>query len=174
MRGHFRNATILPMPFDSIFFELCSPCWGKAVIAGAIVENGSSPARSAGNTTWSQGLALGVNGPIPVIVADQFGYPTRASKIAVIRDPKVGYGNAAHISRRARNMPWSISQPARLPNRALQLLGMAALRMAYQETKPGGLISRMSQPPEPRQSLILTRECAPPNFGSTMGFTEIS
>jgi hypothetical protein len=43
-------------------------------------------------------LALGVNGPIPVIVVDQFGYPTKASKIAVIRDPKVGYDNAAHFT----------------------------------------------------------------------------
>ena len=41
---------------------------------------------------------MGVNGPIPVIVVDQFGYPTKASKIAVIRDPKVGYDNAAHFT----------------------------------------------------------------------------
>ena len=38
---------------------------------------------------------MGVNGPIPVIVVDQFGYPTKASKIAVIRDPKMGYDNPA-------------------------------------------------------------------------------
>jgi len=79
-----------------LIFDLCSPCWGEGVVAGTIVENRSSPARSAGNTTWSKGLALGVNGPIPVI--DQFGYPTKASKIAAIRDPKVGYDNAAHFT----------------------------------------------------------------------------
>ena len=96
--------------------------WANGVIAGTIVENHSSPSRSAdagGNsagrsgiveklgsggdkssadTTWSQGLASGVNGPIPVIVVDQFGYSTKASKIAVIRDPKVGYDNAAHFT----------------------------------------------------------------------------
>ena len=105
-----------------LFFEVGSPCWADGVIGGAIVENHSSPSRSAdagGNsagrsgiveklgsagdkssadTTWSQGLALGVNGPIPVIVVDQFGYPTKASKIAVIRDPQVGYDNAAHFT----------------------------------------------------------------------------
>ena len=112
----------LPLCLLILFFEVGSPCWADAVIAGAIVENHSSPSRSAdarGNsagrsdiveklgsgadkssadTTWSQGLALGVNGPIPVIVVDQFGYPTKASKIAVIRDPKVGYDNAAHFT----------------------------------------------------------------------------
>jgi hypothetical protein len=41
---------------------------------------------------------LGVNGPIPAIVVDQFGYPTRASKIAVIRDPQVGYDSFAHFT----------------------------------------------------------------------------
>jgi hypothetical protein len=54
--------------------------------------------KSSANTTWNQALALGVNGPIPAIVVDQFGYPTKASKIAVIRDPKVGYDNAAHFT----------------------------------------------------------------------------
>ena len=38
-----------------------------------------------------------MNGPIPAIVVDQFGYPTKASKIAVIRDPREGYDNAAHF-----------------------------------------------------------------------------
>ena len=43
-------------------------------------------------------MAVGVNGPIPKIVVDQFGYPTKASKVAVIRDPKVGYDAAAHFT----------------------------------------------------------------------------
>jgi hypothetical protein len=41
---------------------------------------------------------VGVNGPIPAIVVDQFGYPTAASKVAVIRDPQAGYDNAAHFT----------------------------------------------------------------------------
>ncbi len=112
----------LPLCLLILFFEVGSSCWADGVIAGTIVENHSSPSRSAdagGNsagrsgiveklgsggdkssadTTWSQGLASGVNGPIPVIVVDQFGYPTKASKIAVIRDPKVGFDNAAHFT----------------------------------------------------------------------------
>ena len=43
-------------------------------------------------------LTLGVNGPIPVIVVDQFGYLTKASKIAVIRDPQMGYDSAVHFT----------------------------------------------------------------------------
>ena len=112
----------LPQWLLILFFEVGSPCWADGVIAGAIVEDHSSSSRpadagensagrsgiveklgsgadkSSADTTWSQGLALGVNGPIPVIVVDQFGYPTKASKIAVIRDPKLGYDNAAHFT----------------------------------------------------------------------------
>ncbi len=57
-------------------------------LGAAILLQAASPCRAAeGSTdsTWSQGLTLGVNGPIPVIVVDQFGYPTKAAKIAVIR-----------------------------------------------------------------------------------------
>jgi len=99
-----------------------SPCWAGGDIAGIPVESGSrSPpipnlrgnsggqsgiigklapgdGKSSTDTTWSQGLTLDVNGPIPVIVVDQFGYPTKASKIAVIRDPQTGYDNAAHFT----------------------------------------------------------------------------
>jgi hypothetical protein len=67
---------------------------------------GSSIARKLGTSndkpkadgTWSKGLTLGVNGPIPFIVVDQFGYPTKADKIAVIRDPQVGYDATAHFT----------------------------------------------------------------------------
>jgi endoglucanase len=44
---------------------------------------------------WTKGLKVGPNGPIPAIVVDQFGYPTRARKIAVIRNPQVGYDTNA-------------------------------------------------------------------------------
>src|SRR5262249_4577048 len=50
------------------------------------------------DSTWSQGLTLGANGPIPLIVVDQFGYLRKASKIAVIRDPQLGYDNAVHFT----------------------------------------------------------------------------
>ena len=59
---------------------------------------GSGDDNSKTDTTWSQGLTSGVNGPIPVIVVDQFGYPTKAAKVAVIRDPQIGYDSTAHFT----------------------------------------------------------------------------
>ena len=44
---------------------------------------------------WKKDLKVGPNGPIPAIVVDQFGYLTNARKVAVIRDPQVGYDNVA-------------------------------------------------------------------------------
>lgn len=43
-------------------------------------------------------LASGANGPIPAIVVDQFGYPAAARKIAVIRDPQIGYDSSADFT----------------------------------------------------------------------------
>lgn len=68
---------------------------GEPAVVGSLV---SGATRTSIDTAWSKGLKLGVNGPIPVIVVDQFGYPTRASKIAVIRNPQIGYDNAAHFA----------------------------------------------------------------------------
>ncbi len=68
-------------------------------MAGDIAPPSPAPATDgARNATWSQGLRLGVNGPIPAIVIDQFGYPAKAEKIAVIRDPQAGYDSAAHFT----------------------------------------------------------------------------
>src|SRR5215468_5750971 len=66
-----------------------------------LLLHAASPCRAtdgSSDSTWSQGLTLGVNGPIPLIVVDQFGYPTKASKIAVIRDPQMGYDNATYFT----------------------------------------------------------------------------
>ena len=71
-------------------------------------------------------------------------------------------------------MPSLISPVGRLQSRARQLLGMAGPRIACQATRSGGLISLMSQLPEPTQSSISTRDCAPPNSKSMIGFTERS
>jgi hypothetical protein len=43
-------------------------------------------------------MRAGANGPIPIIVYDQFGYPTTAPKVAVIRDPQTGYDGAYHFT----------------------------------------------------------------------------
>jgi hypothetical protein len=119
MRGHPLMRQLL---LCLLFLPCDSPCWAAEVIAGTTVEDGSllsgstdarsdfdgqsgivgklrsGDDKSSTNTTWSQGLTMGVNGPIPVIVVDQFGYLTRATKIAVIRDPQVGYDSAAHFT----------------------------------------------------------------------------
>jgi endoglucanase len=44
---------------------------------------------------WKEALQIGPNGPIPLIVVDQFGYPVKSKKIAVIRDPQVGFDSSA-------------------------------------------------------------------------------
>jgi hypothetical protein len=58
----------------------------------------SSADKPSADTTWSQGLTAGANGPIPLIVVDQFGYRTGAQKIAVIRDPQTGYDSAVNFT----------------------------------------------------------------------------
>ena len=50
------------------------------------------------DTSWSEGLKLGVNGPIPFIVVDQFGYPTQSTKVAIIRNPRSGYDKGASFN----------------------------------------------------------------------------
>ena len=50
-----------------------------------------SPDRPSTDTTWSQGLSGGSNGPIPLIVVDQLGYRPTSQKVAIIRDPQTGY-----------------------------------------------------------------------------------
>jgi endoglucanase len=82
---------------------------GSSGVAGSegVVDIGGLDATGAGGSSadgagtsedhpstddgWSDGLASGPNGPIPLIVVDQFGYRTSATKVAVIRDPQVGY-----------------------------------------------------------------------------------
>lgn len=47
---------------------------------------------------WKKSLTTGPNGPIPAIVIDQFGYPTKSKKVAVIRAPQVGYDSDVKFS----------------------------------------------------------------------------
>lgn len=60
-------------------------------------DAGLSGDKPSTDVTWSQRLSLGVNGPIPVIVVDQFGYLTKAPKFAVIRQPQTGYDSFVHF-----------------------------------------------------------------------------
>ncbi len=60
-------------------------------------SGGSSAAARGGaeqpssDTRWREGLGDGPNGPIPLIVVDQFGYRPNDAKVALIRDPRTGY-----------------------------------------------------------------------------------
>jgi len=50
------------------------------------------------DTTWNQNLTVGPNGPIPLIVVDQFGYRTTATKVAIIRAPLTGYDSGVSFT----------------------------------------------------------------------------
>ena len=55
-----------------------------AEMGGANAQN--LPAQSdLAAADWKKNLKTGPNGPIPAIVVDQFGYPTKSRKVAVIR-----------------------------------------------------------------------------------------
>lgn len=63
--------------------------------AGGSTTAAPSTDKPSTDSTWSQGLQTGANGPIPWIVVDQFGYRTLDQKIAVIRSPQTGYDSNA-------------------------------------------------------------------------------
>ncbi len=66
---------------------------GTSATGGAPASGGSAGTVDypSTDTEWSNGLPSGPNGPIPFIVVDQFGYRTSSKKVAVVRDPQVGY-----------------------------------------------------------------------------------
>ena len=76
----------------------CSKLRGLAS-ESAVQENGTGPARktaiqrqaTAPDADWTKGLTEGPNGPIPLIVVDQFGYRPNDPKLALVRDPRQGY-----------------------------------------------------------------------------------
>jgi endoglucanase len=68
---------------------------GGTGTGGALATGGPVVDRPSTDSTWSQGLQNGANGPIPWIVVDQFGYRTQASKVAVVRSPDTGYDKSA-------------------------------------------------------------------------------
>jgi endoglucanase len=80
---------------------------GTVAIGGASAASGSSGTstsvaptvdKPSTDTTWSQDLPAGPNGPIPLIVVDQFGYRSTSKKVAVIRDPQTGYDTAVNFT----------------------------------------------------------------------------
>ena len=75
---------------------------GAGNVGGAGSVGGDTGAgdgdKASTDDTWSQGLTPGPNGPIPLIVVDQFGYRTADKKVAVIRDPQTGYDSAVSFT----------------------------------------------------------------------------
>lgn len=61
---------------------------------GASTSAPSSSPTPATGPEWALGLARAANGPVPVIVVDQFGYRPRDAKVAVLRSPVTGYDTA--------------------------------------------------------------------------------
>ena len=57
-----------------------------------------SESATAADVDWAKGLATAANGPIPVIVVDQFGYRTTAEKVAVLRRPITGYDTGSQYT----------------------------------------------------------------------------
>ncbi len=72
-----------------------SPTGGTSSTSTSVPSSADKPST---DTTWSQGLTAGANGPIPFIVVDQFGYRTASQKVAVIRDPQTGYDSAVNFT----------------------------------------------------------------------------
>lgn len=68
---------------------------GTSSISTSVPSSADKPST---DTTWSQGLTASVNGPIPFIVVDEFGYRTTSKKVTVIRDPQIGYDSAVNFT----------------------------------------------------------------------------
>ncbi len=68
---------------------------GSAGSGGVGATPNPTEDKASTDTTWSQGLETGPNGPIPWIVVDQFGYRVGSRKVAVIRSPQTGYDSTA-------------------------------------------------------------------------------
>ena len=107
-------------------------------IAALDDRTGDTP---SSDTLWRQGLAVGVNGPIPLIVVDQFGYPTKASKFAVIRNPQAGYDSSVHFTPGKNYAVVDKSTGKIVKVGRSDSPGIAVPRIVYLATKSGGLIS---------------------------------
>lgn len=71
----------------------------NAFVASTEVRAKDWPAQSElAAADWKRNLKTGPNGPIPAIVVDQFGYPAKSKKVAVIRAPQQGYDNFASFT----------------------------------------------------------------------------
>jgi endoglucanase len=71
---------------------------GAGAGGSSVASDGTSEDHPSTDDSWSDGLVISPNGPVPVIVVDQFGYRTSATKVAVLRDPQLGYDAAVDFT----------------------------------------------------------------------------
>ena len=79
---------------------------------------------------WQADLTRGVNGPIPLIVVDQFGYPRLAPKFAIVRDPQIGYDSAVQFSPGTTYAVVETSTGRRVKTGSLQIWNNGAIHKA--------------------------------------------
>jgi len=89
--------SITVLPFFAMPADVAKAAQAERTLEAPVQAEGSADKPST-DLTWSKGLKIGPNGPIPFIVVDQFGYPTKSTKIAVIRRPHVGYDKDAALN----------------------------------------------------------------------------
>lgn len=67
-------------------------------MASGGTTNGGGNDQGGASAGWTTGLTNGPNGPIPLVVVDQFGYRPDDPKLALIRDPRTGYDAAVDFT----------------------------------------------------------------------------
>jgi len=70
----------------------------QAQVGGSNAQERRPAQSDLASVDWKNNLTIGPNGPIPVIVVDQFGYLTKSRKVAVIRAPQIGYDSSASFT----------------------------------------------------------------------------
>ncbi|SFV33400.1 N-terminal ig-like domain of cellulase [Hyphomicrobium facile] len=90
-----RSTRMLMLSGLALWISIGSIASREASATDAQSATSTSADKPSTDTSWSQGLKLGVNGAIPVIVVDQFGYQVKSLKVAVIRNPQAGYDKDA-------------------------------------------------------------------------------
>ncbi|MBS0237591.1 MAG: glycoside hydrolase family 9 protein [Proteobacteria bacterium] len=93
-----RSTRTLVLSGLALLISIATVASRDAAATDAQPATSTSADKPSADTSWNQGLKLGVNGSIPVIVVDQFGYPAKGTKVAVIRNPQTGYDKSASFT----------------------------------------------------------------------------
>jgi len=110
----------------------------------------------------------------PWIVVDQFDYPTKAAKIAVIRNPQLGYDSMVHFTPGQNYAVVNRTTSDIIKRGTPTVWNNGATDTQAQAARPGGLISPMSRSRGRTRSWILIKDCVPSSSRSTISCTETS